>query len=211
MDITKEFTSYYTNHLYKPSSHIDYYSQRINSSLTPYVLEEKYGSSVGVAVTEKLDVPIGFENVVSKAGVKLDGDAVKFDSEGIIHPFQERGAISTLDYQQLAQLSYEANRGKIVSAMFGGATQSAQATALVNFWSLFTLFPRLGIRSSIDEGDDWQDKKNWTKSNPNLGVTPYISYMDDQYQKALNEGAAKQIQFMTKNLSLKHFLFKLLK
>ena len=115
-------------------------------------LEEKYGSSVGVAVTEKLDVPIGFENVVSKAGVKLDGDAVKFDSEGIIHPFQERGAISTLDYQQLAQYSYEANRGKLVSAMFGGATSSALATGIVNFWSLFTLFPRLGIRSSIDEG-----------------------------------------------------------
>lgn len=115
-------------------------------------LEEKYGSSVGVAVTEKLDVPIGFENVVSKAGTKLEGDAVKFDSEGIIHPFQERGAISTLDYQQLAQYSYEANRGKLVSAMFGGATSSALATGIVNFWSLFTLFPRLGIRSSIDEG-----------------------------------------------------------
>jgi phage terminase large subunit-like protein len=26
--------------------------------------------------------------------------------------------------------------------------------------------------------------------------------MDDQYQKALNEGAAKQIQFMTKNLNV---------
>jgi phage terminase large subunit-like protein len=54
----------------------------------------------------------------------------------------------------------------------------------------------------LDEGDDWQDKKNWTKSNPNLGITPYISYMDDQFQKALNEGAAKQIQFMTKNLNV---------
>jgi hypothetical protein len=115
-------------------------------------LDEKYGSSVGVAVTEKLDVPVGFENVLSKAGVKLEGNAVKYDSQGIIHPSQERGAISTLDYQQLAQLSYESNRGKLVSAMFGGATQSAQATALVNFWSIFTLFPRLGIRSSIDEG-----------------------------------------------------------
>jgi hypothetical protein len=115
-------------------------------------LDEKYGSSVGVAVTEKLDVPVGFENILSKSGVKQDGNALKYDSQGIIHPSQERGAISTLDYQQLAQLSYEANRGKLVSAMFGGATQSAQATALVNFWSVFTLFPRLGIRSSIDEG-----------------------------------------------------------
>ena len=115
-------------------------------------LEDKYGSSVGVAVTEKLDVPIGFENVLSKSGLKQDGDVLKYDSQGIIHPSQERGAISTLDYQQLAQVSYEANRGKLVSAMFGGATQSAQAAALVNFWSTFTLFPRLGIRSSIDEG-----------------------------------------------------------
>ena len=115
-------------------------------------LEDKYGSSVGVAVTEKLDVPIGFENVVSKAGVKLEGDAVKYDSQGIIHPFQERGAISTLDYQQLAQVAYEANRGNLVSAMFGGATSSALSTNIVNFWSTFTLFPRLGIRSSIDEG-----------------------------------------------------------
>jgi hypothetical protein len=115
-------------------------------------LDQKYGSSVGVAVTEKLGVPVGFDNVVSKAGLKQNGDVLEYDSQGIIHPFQERGAISTLDYQQLAQYSYEANRGKIVSAMFGGATQSAQATALVNFWSVFTLFPRLGIRSSIDEG-----------------------------------------------------------
>lgn len=115
-------------------------------------LDEKYGSSVGVAVTEKLGVPVGFDNVLSKSGVKQDGDILTYDSQGIIHPFQERGAISTLDYQQLAQYSYEANRGKLVSAMFGGATQSAQASALVNFWSVFTLFPRLGIRSSIDEG-----------------------------------------------------------
>ncbi len=61
----------------------------------------------------------------------------------------------------------------------------------------------------LDEGDDWQDKKNWTKSNPNLGVTPYISYMDDQFQKALNEGAAKQIQFMTKNLIKQSVTIKL--
>ena len=115
-------------------------------------LEEKYGSSVGVAVTEKLDVPVGFENILSKAGVKLEGNAVKYDSQGIIHPSQERGAISTLDYQQLAQYSYEANKGKLVSAMFGGATSSALSTSIVNFWSIFTLFPRLGIRSSIDEG-----------------------------------------------------------
>ena len=115
-------------------------------------LDEKYGTSVGVAVTEKLNVPIGFENIVSKSGIKVEDNITKFDSMGIIHPFQERGAISTLDYQELAQYSYEANRGKLISGMFQGATSSALSTAIVNFWSIFTLFPRLGIRSAIDEG-----------------------------------------------------------
>ena len=41
MDITKDFNSFYTKHLHKPSSHIDYYSKRISNSLTPYVLEER--------------------------------------------------------------------------------------------------------------------------------------------------------------------------
>lgn len=115
-------------------------------------LDEKYGTSVGVAVTEKLNVPIGLENVVSKHGLKVEDNVGKFDSMGIIHPFQERGAISTLDYQELAQYAYEANRGKLISGMFQGATSSALSTGIVNFWSLFTLFPRLGIRSAIDEG-----------------------------------------------------------
>jgi len=115
-------------------------------------LDEKYGTSVGVAVTEKLNVPIGLENVVSKHGLKVEDNVPKFDSQGIIHPFQERGAISTLDYQELAQYAYEANRGKLISGMFQGATSSGLSTGIVNFWSLFTLFPRLGIRSAIDEG-----------------------------------------------------------
>lgn len=115
-------------------------------------LDEKYGTSVGVAVTEKLNVPIGFEDIVSKSGVKLEDNITKFDSMGIIHPFQERGAISTLDYYELAQYSYEANKGKLISGLFQGATSSALSTGIVNFWSIFTLFPRLGIRSSIDEG-----------------------------------------------------------
>ena len=115
-------------------------------------LDAKYGTSVGVAVTEKLNVPIGFEDIVSKSGIKLEDNVTKFDSMGIIHPSQERGAISTLDYQELAQYAYEANKGKLISGMFQGATSSALSTGIVNFWSIFTLFPRLGIRSAIDEG-----------------------------------------------------------
>ena len=41
MNYGKEFQSYYTQHLGKPSSHSDYFSQQIESSMTPYILEER--------------------------------------------------------------------------------------------------------------------------------------------------------------------------
>jgi len=39
--MNNEFKSYYTKHLYKPSSHLDYYQKQIENSMTPYVLEER--------------------------------------------------------------------------------------------------------------------------------------------------------------------------
>ena len=41
MNYGNDFKSYYTQHLGKPSSHIDYFSQQIESSMTPYILEER--------------------------------------------------------------------------------------------------------------------------------------------------------------------------
>lgn len=36
-----EFKNFYVNHLGKPSSHLDYHSQKIEASMTPYILEER--------------------------------------------------------------------------------------------------------------------------------------------------------------------------
>jgi ATP-dependent Clp protease protease subunit len=41
MDYGKEFQAYYTKHLGKPSSHLDYFLNQIQSSMTPYILEER--------------------------------------------------------------------------------------------------------------------------------------------------------------------------
>jgi ATP-dependent Clp protease, protease subunit len=41
MNYGQEFQSYYTKHLGKPSSHLDYFAQQIESSMTPYILEER--------------------------------------------------------------------------------------------------------------------------------------------------------------------------
>jgi ATP-dependent Clp protease, protease subunit len=41
MNYGKDFQSYYTKHLNKSSSNLDYYQSQIESSMTPYVLEER--------------------------------------------------------------------------------------------------------------------------------------------------------------------------
>jgi ATP-dependent Clp protease protease subunit len=41
MNTEKEFENYFVNHLGKGSLHLDYYNQRIEGSLTPYILEER--------------------------------------------------------------------------------------------------------------------------------------------------------------------------
>jgi ATP-dependent Clp protease protease subunit len=41
MNYGQEFQSYYTKHLGKPSSHLDYFTKQIESSMTPYILEER--------------------------------------------------------------------------------------------------------------------------------------------------------------------------
>lgn len=40
--------------------------------------------------------------------------------------------------------------------------------------------------AAMDEGDDWQDERNWYKANPNLGVSKKLEYMRDQARKAKN-------------------------
>ena len=59
-----------------------------------------------------------------------------------------------------------------------------------------------GMIFTLDEGDDWQDEKNWIKSNPSIGVTPTWDAMRSQYVKAVNEGASAEINFKTKNLNI---------
>lgn len=59
-----------------------------------------------------------------------------------------------------------------------------------------------GIIFTLDDPDKWHDPAEWIKANPNIGKAPYWDYMRNQYTKAVNEGAMKQIQFLTKNLNI---------
>jgi phage terminase large subunit-like protein len=55
---------------------------------------------------------------------------------------------------------------------------------------------------TLDEGDDWNDEKNWIKANPNIGITPRIDFLQNQYVKTKTEGIHKEVQFKTKNLNI---------
>ena len=55
---------------------------------------------------------------------------------------------------------------------------------------------------TLDEGDDWQDPKVWRKSNPNLGSTPTVKYLQDQVQDAINKGTTTRVQVITKNFNV---------
>lgn len=55
---------------------------------------------------------------------------------------------------------------------------------------------------TIDEGDNWQDEKIWQKSNPNLGASPYLSYLQEMFEIAKTVGGREEVEFKTKNLNV---------
>ena len=54
----------------------------------------------------------------------------------------------------------------------------------------------------LDEGDDWEDERNWYKVNPSLGGALKVQYMKAQYAGVLLEGAAAMLAFKVKNLNI---------
>lgn len=53
----------------------------------------------------------------------------------------------------------------------------------------------------IDEGDDWESVETWKKSNPNLGESVTLDFLNGEYQKVLNQ-PSKSPNFKTKHLNM---------
>ncbi len=54
----------------------------------------------------------------------------------------------------------------------------------------------------LDEGDDWQDERNWGKANPSLGISLHLDSLRAEYNKAITEGIVKEQSFKAKNLNI---------
>ena len=116
------------------------------------ILKSKFGDKEGLSIVSQLEVNPAFADEIGKVGLKMEDDVLKYESSGIIHPFQEAGAIGSLNYIEIAQMAGRIKSKKNLIGAMGGATQLKIADDFVNAWSVLTLFPRLGIRSAIDEG-----------------------------------------------------------
>lgn len=115
------------------------------------ILKSKFGDKEGLSIVSQLEVNPAFADEIGKVGLKVEDDVLKYESSGIIHPFQEAGAIGSLNYIEIAQMAGRIKSKKNLIGAMGGATQLKIADDFVNAWSVLTLFPRLGIRSAIDE------------------------------------------------------------
>ncbi len=115
-------------------------------------LASHFGDKEGLALLGTLEVNPKFVEALGKVGLKQEDNLITYESSGIIHPFQEAQAISNLDYQLIAQTVAEIKSKKNIIEAVSGASQRKFSSEFVNFWSVFTLFPRLGVRSAIDEG-----------------------------------------------------------
>jgi len=58
-----------------------------------------------------------------------------------------------------------------------------------------------GVIYTLDEGDDWQDEKNWYKANPGLGVCIKLDSMREKFRKAVRS-IGEQNAFLCKRMNL---------
>jgi phage terminase large subunit-like protein len=58
-----------------------------------------------------------------------------------------------------------------------------------------------GLIYTLDEGDNWQDERVWSKPNPNLGVSVYLDDLRRQALKASQTPSA-QMNYLTKRMNM---------
>jgi hypothetical protein len=115
------------------------------------ILNDKYGTRSGFAT--KVDAAINPAHVklMPEGAVKLTDNGMTLGGEGPIHFYQSTKAVGSLPYDEIGSMIWEIKSKKNIINAVGGATQGAFSKKLVDAWSILTLFPRLGVRSAIDE------------------------------------------------------------
>jgi hypothetical protein len=116
------------------------------------ILADKYGGKSGMGVVSNLEVNPEHAKFLDETTMRNENGVPMVQSMGAIQPFQEAKAIGALPYAEIAAMANQIRSKKNLFYAIGGIPASETARKITDIWSLLTLFPRLGIRSAIDEG-----------------------------------------------------------
>lgn len=129
-------------------------------ALMEKILQDKFADTTSFLSKSEINVPPQFANAIKSKGILEEqplsnvGGLLKTSYDGTVHFFNAKPAIGNLPWNELSE--YAINFGKnsgvneIIDAI-GGTTRHAFTRKLTNAWTIATLFPRLGIRSALDE------------------------------------------------------------
>jgi hypothetical protein len=115
------------------------------------ILNKTFNNQSGMTAVARTEVPTEFLDDVSEHVVRIENDTPFLQARGAIQPSQLAEGVAVLPYEEIIQVAAMTRRKNSIPAIFDGATRNKYISEFVNFWTLYTLFPRLGIRSAIDE------------------------------------------------------------
>ena len=115
-------------------------------------LKKTHNGRAGFTTTVRTEVDDQFAGLLSKDTIKYENDTALLEGSGAIHPSQIARGVGPLPLEEIALKANEIKSKQSLIKAAQGATKSKFAKDFTDFWSIFTLFPRLGIRSAIDEG-----------------------------------------------------------
>lgn len=114
-------------------------------------LLNKYGATSGFATKKESKVNPEHAKLMPEGAIKQNENGLFIDGIGPVHPYQSTWAVGSLPYDEIGSMIWDIKSKKNIINAVGGATQGAFSKKMVDAWSILTLFPRLGIRSAIDE------------------------------------------------------------
>lgn len=116
------------------------------------ILKRTLNEKAGFTTTVNSKISEETAKLLSPYTTRVMNGQVELVRRGAIQPSQLASALAPLPYEEIATVAYNVKSKQNLFYAIGGATKSRAAKNFVDFWSIFTLFPRLGIRSAIDEG-----------------------------------------------------------
>lgn len=117
------------------------------------LLNSTFNEKAGMTSLARVEVPQGWEVDLPRSIYKYDNDVPVLTSRGIIHPAQIAEGIAPINFDMAFEYAAMDKLSDKINFMknLGGVTRNVVVRKITNFWSTYTLFPRLGVRSAIDE------------------------------------------------------------